>query len=89
MSNLLILLTKKFPFSQGQESFLAPELPYLTKEFDKVILISCESGKKDIYMDNTVIDADVIRLKDYNSKMKYVIYGLSGMMNIFNRDLQV
>ncbi len=39
MKNCLILLANSYPFS-SEETFLEPEVPYLAKEFDKVIVLA-------------------------------------------------
>lgn len=44
MKNCLILLTNSYPYS-SEESFLEPEMPYLTKEFDKIIILAIGLGK--------------------------------------------
>lgn len=44
MKNCLILLTNSYPFS-SEETFLEPEMPYLAKEFDKVIILATGLGK--------------------------------------------
>lgn len=44
LKNCLILLTNSYPYS-SEESFLEPEMPYLAKEFDKIIVLAIGLGK--------------------------------------------
>ena len=44
MKNCLILLTNSYPYS-SEEAFLEPEIPYLAKEFEKIIILAIGLGK--------------------------------------------
>ena len=44
LKNCLILLTNSYPYS-SEEAFLEPEIPYLAKEFDKIIILAIGLGK--------------------------------------------
>lgn len=57
MKNCLILLTNSYPFS-SEESFLEPEIPYLSKEFDKVIILATGLGKDALKTRETPPDTD-------------------------------
>ena len=45
LKNCLILLTNSYPYS-SEEAFLEPEMPYLAKEFDKIIMDVDSVSKK-------------------------------------------
>ncbi len=45
MVNTLVLITSNFPFGAG-ESFLDTEFPFLTEEFRKILIISCNTTDK-------------------------------------------
>lgn len=43
LKNCLILLTNSYPYS-SEEPFIEPEMPYLAKEFDKIIILAIGLG---------------------------------------------
>ncbi len=80
MKNCLILLTNSYPYS-SEESFLEPEMPYLAKEFDKIIILAIGLGKDAKKTRETPENADCYNIGKTSKRVSRMLSLLKGAVN--------
>lgn len=71
MKKTLVLLTSTFPFSTG-EAFLETELPYLSDNFTKVIIVptkECSLSNHRPLPENCVVDTSILLIKNNERRL--------------------
>jgi len=91
MKKSLILLTSTFPYSTG-EAFLETELPYLSENFYKVIIVptkECSLTNHRSIPENCVINTSILLKKNNESRLKRLIskIWLSIFFSFFYKEL--
>ncbi len=82
MKNCLILLANSYPFS-SEETFLEPEVPYLAKEFDKVIVLAIGLDKNARKTRETPSNFDCYNVSVTSKKFSRLRSLLKGLSNCF------
>ena len=77
MKNCLILLTNSYPYS-SEEAFLEPEIPYLTKEFDKIIILAIGLGKDAKKTREAPVNADCYNIGKTSKRVSRMLSFLKG-----------
>ncbi len=54
MKPILYLITTDFPFGKGEDSFILPELPFLTEKFDVIVISNSLSKEQTAILDENV-----------------------------------
>ena len=54
MKPILYLVTTDFPFGKGEDSFILPELPFLTEKFDVTVISNSLSKEQTTILDENV-----------------------------------
>lgn len=80
MKNCLILLTNSYPYS-SEESFLEPEMPYLAKEFDKIIILAIGLGKDAKKTREAPENADCYNIGKTSKRVSRILSFLKGAVN--------
>lgn len=80
MKNCLVLLTNSYPYS-SEEAFLEPEIPYLAKEFDKIIILAIGLGKEAKKTRETPENADCYNIAKTSKRVSRVMSLLKGAVN--------
>ena len=80
MKNCLILLTNSYPYS-SEESFLEPEIPYLSREFDKVIILAIGLGKNAVKTRETPANADCYNIGKTSKRVSRILSLFKGVAN--------
>lgn len=82
MKNCLVLLTNSYPFS-SEEPFLEPEVPYLAKAFDKVIVLAIGLDKDARKTRNAPENFDCYNVSLTSKRLGRLICVSKGMINSF------
>lgn len=80
LKNCLILLTNSYPYS-SEEAFLEPEMPYLAKEFDKIIILAIGLGKDAEKTRETPENADCYNIGKTSKRVSRIMSLLKGAVN--------
>lgn len=77
MKKILLLVTGGFPFGPGEAPFILPELPYLQKAFDKLVIFSMNNKDPQ----TSIIPSDIVvcRRKTYYKSLSKVVYGIKSL----------
>jgi len=74
MARILLFITKKFPFGNGEE-FIENEVQYLAERFDKVIITSVSVDRRASRKRAVPENFQVVRINDFSdAKLRYLTY---------------
>lgn len=76
---LCILLTSHYPYGVG-ETFLENEIAFLALKFDQVIIFASSAGRDEKMTRQIPENVISYALGEINNKLRYVIYGLRGLL---------
>ena len=72
----VVMLTKKYPFENGEE-FIENEIKYLATQYDRIFILSCAAGESAKMTREIPANVSAYRCGDYEGKFKYFYYVLN------------
>jgi len=77
----LILLTTSFPYKGSFESnFIQPELPFLLKQFEQIVILPSKASKEQYPLDPRVsVSSNIAKALGFPSKIKLLYHLLNGL----------